>query len=273
LFIDTVRYASGLLRRFAPRNDRHCERSEAIQMNQSRCSGLLRRSAPRNDIVVLFIASLLFFLITPSYPQTVPYITDMAGEDGIEKSEMDERDGGDNRLRLIGTFKLFNPDTVPFYIWITFENGGKFKHSKYRDDYPAVRLVDLELHYKDALSRPMVKKFPNRADFAPRVKKRFGGSWLGGGRSSSGKKASRSRRGVVEDVDDVDDIGDVGSEATEGRNGRDSRGASEITFWKEDAQAYYEMELWGALYAPDVKSAVVAGNYVENIKFEIEPVR
>jgi len=59
----------------------------------------------------------------------------------------------------------------------------------------------------------------------------------------------------------------------EDNGGRGGRGASEITFWKEDAQVYYEMELWGALYAPDVRGAVVAGNYVENIKFEIEPVR
>jgi hypothetical protein len=50
-----------------------------------------------------------------------------------------------------------------------------------------------------------------------------------------------------------------------------SRGAVEIVFWQEDVQAYYEMELWGVLYAPDLKKAVVAGNYVENIKFEIEP--
>jgi hypothetical protein len=48
-------------------------------------------------------------------------------------------------------------------------------------------------------------------------------------------------------------------------------GAVEIAFWQEDVQAYYEMELWGVLYAPDLKKAVVAGNYVENIKFEIEP--
>jgi hypothetical protein len=56
------------------------------------------------------------------------------------------------------------------------------------------------------------------------------------------------------------------------RGGR-GRGVYEIVFWKEDAQAYYEMELWGVLYTPDVKEAVVAGRYVENINFEIEIAR
>jgi hypothetical protein len=40
-----------------------------------------------------------------------------------------------------------------------FENGGKFKHSRY-GDLPAVRLVDLELRYRNARQQPMVKKFP-----------------------------------------------------------------------------------------------------------------
>jgi hypothetical protein len=31
------------------------------------------------------------------------------------------------------------------------------------------------------------------------------------------------------------------------------------------------MELRGVLYAPDLKKAIVAGGYIENIKFEIEP--
>jgi len=272
LFTDSVRYASGSLR--YARDDGHCEEQsdEAIQKelihkkrsNISAVSPILRNG-------LLFFVALLF-LVTSAYSQTVPYITDIYGEEGIEDTYVDER-SGDGGLRLIGTFKLFNPDTVPFYIWITFENGGKFVHTKYRDEYPAVRLVDLELRYKDALQRPMVKKFPNRADLAPRVKKRFGGSWLGGGRSSSGKKVSRSRRGVVNADDGVDDV-DVGSSEDRGDSGsRGGRGASEITFWKEDAQAYYEMELWGALYAPDVRNAVVAGSYAENIKFEIEPVR
>jgi len=236
-------------------------------------SGLFRRFAPRNDVFATVFVFLLF-VVNTAYSQTVPYITDIFGEDGIENTSVGEG-SGDDGLRRIGTFKLFNPDTVPFYIWITFENGGMFKHDRYRDQSPSVRLVNLELRYKDALQRPMVKKFPNRADFAPRSKKRFGGSWLGGGRSSSGKKVSRSRRGVV-DAGDVGDDVDVGvsADASEAdRGGRAGKGASEITFWKEDAQVYYEMELWGALYAPDVRGAVVAGRYVENINFEVEPVR
>jgi hypothetical protein len=107
----------------------------------------------------------------------------------------------------------------------------------------------------------MVKKFSNDMS-GPREKKRFGGSWLGSGRS--GKRNSRGR--VIDD-------GEPGLEVeaiTYRGSARRSQGASEITFWKEDAQVYYEMELWGVLYAPDVREAVIAGNYVENISFEIE---
>jgi hypothetical protein len=57
------------------------------------------------------------------------------------------------------------------------------------------------------------------------------------------------------------------------RRGGRGRGAAEIVFWKEDAQVYYEMELWGVLYAPDVRGAVVAGSYVESVNFEIEVAR
>jgi len=217
----------------------------------------------------LWVLAALLFLAGAAHPQVVPYITDVFGEEDIVKPGTNERPEGGG-LRLIGTFKLFNPDTVPFYIWITFDNGGKFIHTKYRNNYPSVRLVDLELRYKDVLQRPMVKKFPNSQE--SRVKKRFGGSWLGGGRPS-GKKGSRGRRvgSVAEDADDIE-VGNAGAEATEDRGGR-GHGASEITFWKEDAQTYYEMELWGALYAPDMRNAGVAGNYVENIKFEIEAIR
>jgi len=211
-----------------------------------------------------FAAVLIFF--NTSHSQVVPYITDVVGEDGMERSYADER-SEEGRLRLIGTFKLFNPDTVPFYIWAIFEHGGRFKHTKYRDA-PSVRLVDLELHYKNARGQPMVKKFSNNRSEPRALNKRFGGSWLGGGRSE--RKRSRGRGavgagGVEEDVD----VGSVSS----GRPGASRGGASEIVFWKEDAQAYYEMELWGVLYAPDVREAVVAGNYVENISFEIEPAR
>ncbi len=198
----------------------------------------------------------LLFFVGATYSQTVPYIKDMVGEEGVEESIV-RGVTANGELRLFGTFKLFNPDTVPFYLWVAFENGGKFKHTRYRDEYPSVRLVDLELRYKNALQQPMVKKFPNTR-YDNREKKRFGGSWLGGGRSGKGGLRGKS----VEDETEIE---------TE-RAGR-GRGTSEVAFWKEDAQVYYEMELWGVLYAPDVRGAVVAGNYVENINFEIEPMR
>ena len=226
-------------------------------------------------IILAFVAMLIF--VNTAHPQVVPYITDVVGEDGIEKSDVDER-SDEGRLRLVGTFKLFNPDTVPFYMWVIFEHGGRFKHTKYTD-VPSVRLVDLELHYRNARGQIMVKKFPNANRSEPRMlNKRFGGSWLGGARSE--RKRSRGR-GVVSAEEELDGVGvdfDAGS-VSGGRRGayrgggRGSGGVSEIVFWKEDAQVYYEMELWGVLYAPDVREAVVAGNYVENISFEIEPVR
>jgi len=211
--------------------------------------------------VLLVVAAALTFFAGAAFPQVVPYITTIAGEDDMEKSEDDEK-AERGRLRLLGTFKLFNPDTVPFYMWISFDNGGRFKHVRHAD-LPTVRLVDLELHYKNALNQTMVKKFSNSSE--PRVRKRFAGSWLGGGRSSV-KKRTRGRA-VTDDEDS-----DVEAEAASSGRGR-GNGASEAAFWKEDAQAYYEMELWGALYAPDAKAAVVAGRYAENIKFEIEPAR
>ena len=211
----------------------------------------------RSNIILSF--TLLLFFVNVVFSQVVPYITDILGEESMEKSDVDEK-SEEGRSRLIGTFKLFNPDIVPFYLWAIFENGSKFKHTRYTD-LPTVRLVDLELRYRNTQQQPMVKKFPNPGT-EPREKKRFGGSWLGGGRS--GKRGSRGMVGVEDEVDI--------EAATSGRayRGGRGRGVYEIVFWKEDAQAYYEMELWGVLYSPDVKEAVVAGRYVENINFEIE---
>jgi len=226
-----------------------------LSTERSKSSGV----SPR---IIAALAAVIFFTVA-AYPQVVPYIKDIVGEDNVENSV--GNGGTDNGgLRLLGTFKLLNPDTVPFYIWITFENGGKFKHRK-QADVPTIRLVDLELHYKNALNQPVVKKFPNNRS-EPRTLKRFSGSWLGGGRSSV-KKRTRGRAVMAAVEDEESDV-----EAETNRSNR-NHGASEIHFWKEDAQAYYEMELWGALYSPDVKTAVVAGRYVENIKFDIEPAR
>jgi len=216
--------------------------------------------------ILATLAAVIFFTVA-AYPQVVPYIKDVVGEDNVENSV--DRVGTENGgLRLLGTFKLHNPDTVPFYIWVSFENGGKFKHRK-QADLPTIRLVDLELHYKNALNQLIVKKFPNSRS-EPQIRKRFAGSWLGGGRSSVKKRTPRGRASTAIEDDELDI--DIESEATAGRRYR-GQGASEITFWKEDAQVYYEMELWGALYSPDVREAVVAGRYVENIKFDIEPAQ
>jgi len=205
----------------------------------------------------LSLAAVLVFCVGAAEPQVVPYIVDVVGEEGVEG----RGEPGNGRLRLIGTFKVFNPDTVPFYLWATFEHGGKFTHSRYGDGYPAVRMVELELRYKNVFGQPVSKKFSYRS--GPRMKKRFSGSLFTGG----GRAVKRGPRGRVSD-----EAVDVEIEPGSNRGGR-GRGASEIVFWREDAQAYYEMELWGALYAPDVREAVVAGNYVENIKFEIESAR
>jgi hypothetical protein len=221
----------------------------------------LRQPLQCQNICNLFGLAIILILISvnTAYPQVVPYIEGVAGEEDMEKSNADER-LAEERLRLIGAFKLFNPDTVPFYLWVIFENGARFKHTKYAD-IPSVRLVDLELRYKNDQQQPIVKKFSDNGS-EPRVKKRFGGSWLGGGRS--GKRGSRGRGGAGYDggSDEVEEI--------TYRGGSRRYGAAEITFWKEDAQVYYEMELWGVLYAPDVREAVVAGRYAENINFEIE---
>jgi hypothetical protein len=204
---------------------------------------------------VFLIFALPLLIARAALPQALPYITDVVGEEGMESRSDDRPEPGDGDLRLIGTFKLFNPDTVPFYLWVSFQNGAVFKHSAQGDRVPAVRLVDMELRYRDASYRPMVKEFP-KDGLSPRVTRRMG--WgFSGSEGRFGKKKTGETRAEDEAFSE-----------TGVRRGRG--GAVEIAFWKEEAQARYEMELWGVLYAPDVKAAVHAGNYLENIKFEIE---
>lgn len=204
--------------------------------------------------VFFAIAAALFFVSASR--AAVPYIADIIGSQGIERSAVRGRsENGD--LRLLGTFKIFNPDTVPFYLWVSFENGGKFTHSRSGGRLPAIRLVDMELRYRDAMHRPIVKAFPGAAGevaAAPAPRRAALGT-SGGGRF--GKKKPH--------------ITQTGEEAPAGRRWRGD--AVEIAFWREDAQPYYEMELWGVLYEPDVSEANVPGSYVENIKFEIEAAR
>jgi hypothetical protein len=212
---------------------------------------------PRN-IRVLSVLVPLLFIARAAYPQTVPYITDVFGEEGIE-TRYDLPDQGDGELRLIGTFKLFNPDTVPFYLLVSFQNGAAFKHSSYGDGYPTVRLIDMELRYRDAMYRPMVKEFPKEDGVSPQVSRRMG--WGFSGKEGRFGKKKHGKRAEEEA------FSETGSRRARG-------GVVEIAFWKEDAQGYYEMELWGVLYAPDVRAVSGhAGNYLENIRFEVELAR
>ena len=229
---------------------------------------------------VISALAVLFFFTGAARAQIVPYITDVVGVEGIRKSTV-RGASDDGELSLIGTFKLFNPDTVPFYLWVSFENGGKFTktrggHSDHRS--PSIRLIDMEFHYRDPLQRPIVKVFPKRGAFGGPPVRRSG--W---GSSSSpdapghvgrfGKKKPNERPSYGRQSEDIPkpDVSAASSSGLRHRSG--GGGAVEIVFWREDVQPYYEMELWGVLYAPDVQAALAAGRYIENINFEIEPAR
>jgi len=229
--------------------------------------------------VILFFAALLFF-ISAAHSQVVPYIAEIAGEDDISVSAAKgSTENGD--LRLIGTFKLFNPDTVPFYLWVSFENNGQLTKTQTRSGHsnhrsPSIRLMDMELHYRDALQRPVVKVFPKRGAFGgPPVRRSgWGSSTLGaeGNVGRFGKKKPHERQIYSRQPDyTASPASDDASLASVRR--RAGGGAVEIAFWREDVQSYYEMELWGVLYAPDVQAAFDAGRYIEKINFEIEPAR
>jgi len=214
------------------------------------------RSCVTERSIRLIAALFLLAIACPVFPQVTPYITDAFTVDNLQSSNSTQ---SVDQPYMLCTFKLFNPDTVPFYMWVSFNNSGKLKHVNHGDEFPELRLTDLELRYKNAIGQPMVKKFPNnRSD--PKVKKRFGGAWLGGGRS--GKRRPRE---------------EFADEAVEGaaiiERGRHRRGASEIAFWKEDAQGYYEMELWGVFYESDMEGTIVAGVYMDVVNFEIETMK
>jgi len=206
-----------------------------------------------------FVVGFIFLLAFAYqvFPQVRPYITDIAAADNSNQSSFDPHLSAPH---LLCTFKLFNPDTVPFYIWVSFENHGKLKHIRRGDEFHGLRLVNLELHYKNTLGQPMVKVFPPIGTTEPSVKRRFGGAWLGSGRSSK-RKRSHEEFPADEAIDDT------------AERGGHRRRASEITFWKEDAQTYYEMELWGTLYAKDLDDGVVAGGYRDVVSFEIEAMK
>jgi hypothetical protein len=193
----------------------------------------------------------LCILSVPVFPQIVPYVADINERYGLERpSYVSESDA---TPRLLGTFKIYNPDTVPFYLWVSFESGAKLTHTRY-SDLPSVRLVGLEFRYKNAFLQPVVKKFPDGYDQPVFNRPIFGGGW-------------RARRDAKREVKEAKRSGEW---AAPRRGGGRHGWAAEIVFWKEDVQGYYEMELWGVLYAPDLKEAGTAGDYVERIKFEIE---
>jgi hypothetical protein len=213
----------------------------------------------------------LLLLALPAGAQTVPYITDVFGEDNVKDSPS-KGSTENGALRLIGTFKLYNPDTVPFYLWVSFDNGGKFTHVRNGEKVPTIRLVDLELRYKNAWQRPVIKPFPqsgglNNNAARPYVRRRVGWSSPTGSAGRFGKKKPyRGSRPPADPDPDADADGESYGSA------RSSRGMSsvELAFWREEVQAYYEMELWGVLYAPDLKDANAPGSYKENIKFDVE---
>jgi len=204
----------------------------------------------------------LLSFATFAVSQTVPYIQDVVP---VVEKDLSRSDYDIAMPRLLCTFTIINPDTLPFYIWVSFEGQGALRHAKRGDEMPALRLTDLEFRYKNDLSQPMVKKFPNINTSESRAKKRFGGSWLGEGRRKKGTRGKFAESNVGVDAGEDVDVYTGGS----GRRW----GAFEIDFWKEDAQAYYEMELWGRLYEPDLRGAIGAGKYSDVVNFEIEAMK
>jgi hypothetical protein len=190
---------------------------------------------------------LILGLAVSAFPQSAaPYIADIYA-DAVD--DLSKDDPTVTLPRRLCNFKIFNPDTAPFYLWLSFGRHGVLRHEKRGEGYPDLRLTDLELRYKNDLSVPMVKIVPKRGERAARAL----GLGKGGFRNARDVKKG-SRRGA--DALDGDGGGHVG--------------AAEVAFWQEDAQGYYEMELWGSIYEPDLEKGVGAGRYSESVEFEIE---
>jgi hypothetical protein len=193
----------------------------------------------------VFCFSFALAAAVPAFPQAAPRIGD------VESFPVDNLYSDDPSITLprrLCNFKIFNPDTAPFYLWLSFGRHGVLRHEKRGEGYPDLRLTDLELRYKNDLSVPMVKVVPKRGERAARA--------LG-----LGKGGFRNARDVKKGVR-------RGADALDGGGGH--VGAAEIAFWQEDAQGYYEMELWGSIYEPDLEKGVGAGRYSESVEFEIE---
>jgi len=220
-------------------------------------------SVPRGAF--FFLAALLFS-VSAAYALADPYIADIFGERDVGTSAV--RGGTENgELRFLGAFKIFNPDAVPFYLWVTFDNGGKFALSRSGGRSAEIRLMDLELRYRDMTRRPVVKAFPKEGVLGGSSARHRRSAW---GASSGGAVAGRFGKKKPHERPSGGDMGGVEPPSAAVRR---RGGAVEIAFWREDAQPYYEIEVWGVLYAPDVQAASAAGRYIEKISFEIEPAR
>lgn len=188
--------------------------------------------------------------VTATFSQVVPFVVD--GIIDANNLQAVFSDSSVTEPQLICAFKVSNPDTIPFYLWVSFKEGGRMVHTSHRDETAPLRLVDLELRYRDNQHVPVVKAFPDN-DYGPRLKKRVGGSWAGGG----WVRKKRTARAPEERVSH--------------RADRD-RGVYEIPFWPEDAQGYYEMEIWGAMSAGDLNGSIFAGRYSETVSLEFEAI-
>jgi len=203
--------------------------------------------------VIVVIIAIIVILPTPAISQILPFVADEIVTEDI-KSESSDTDSG-AALQRICTFKLSNPDTLPFYLLVSFKEGGMLVHTSRERGLASMRLVDLELRYNNDLSMPIVKVFPgSEFDENVPVRRRAGGSWVNGGGQSArfGKKKVRPENG--------ENAGNRGYRTW----------VYEIPFLPEDAQVSYEMEVWGALRVRDGDGRVVAGRYMETISLDIE---
>jgi len=212
--------------------------------------------------LVIFAVLVAVFVIfpVPVHSQVLPFIVDEIVTEDVRSESSDigsDSDSGSvpGDLQRICAFKLSNPDTLPFYLLVSFKEGGKMVHTSHETGVAAMRLVNLELRYNNERSMPVVKVFPG-SEFDENLlpRRRVGGAWAGGSRTPRfGKKKNRAAEG-----------GEVVS----------SRGyrawVYEIPFLPEDAQASYEMEVWGALMVRKADGRVVAGRYMETISIDIE---
>jgi len=229
--------------------------------------------------IIPVISLVLLITAVRTYPQTTPYIDGEVVSYGLDPiHSYSATDTLSVQLQLLCSFKIANPDTVPFYLWIALERGGVMEFAQRDLGYPALRLIDLELRYKDDLSRPVVKKLAMRRQ-PTKVHRSFGGTTWRSAREAKRGAKQNARRNAKNNTVWTGDPGDIGADVgidggvvTDDVFNDKSFSIVEVTFLNEEAQGVYEMELWGAIYPPDMRKAV-AGRYVGAAKFEIEAMR